>query len=222
MYHESAMGRSYQLKRRAERQDETRQRIIEAAIGLHQTVGPAATTVTDIAQRARVGRVTVYRHFPDELALAHACSGRYFERHPAPDTDAWQAIQDPDERLRTALGETYAYHRATEAMMTRVLADARDHEVLAPYHAYWRHAADVLVAQFRARGTRRTLLRAAIALALSFDTWRTLAREHGLTDDQAIDVALRLAHSAPAASPRPDATDGREPPAHPAVTSARA
>ena len=60
------MGRSYQLKRRAERQDETRQRIIEATIELHQTVGPAATTVTDIAQRAGVGRVTVYRHFPDE------------------------------------------------------------------------------------------------------------------------------------------------------------
>ena len=37
---------------------------------------PAATTVTDIAERAGVGRVTVYRHLPDETALAGACSGR--------------------------------------------------------------------------------------------------------------------------------------------------
>ncbi len=89
------MARAYQLKRRAERQDETRQRIVDAAIELHQTIGPAATTVTEIAQRAGVGRVTVYRHFPDELTLARACSGQYFERHPAPDLERWRAIADP-------------------------------------------------------------------------------------------------------------------------------
>jgi AcrR family transcriptional regulator len=187
------MARSYQLKRRAERQDRTRQRIIDATIELHQTVGPAATTVTDIAERAGVGRVTVYRHFPDEPTLARACSGQYFERHPAPDLAAWKAVKDPDERLRGALDETYAYHGATEAMMTHVLADARDHEVMAPYHEYWRDAADALLAPFRARGGRRTVLRAAIALALSFDTWRTLVRDQGLSHTQAIDVARRLA-----------------------------
>jgi len=184
--------RSYQLKRRAERQDQTRQRIIEAAIELHQTVGPAATTVSEIAERAQVGRVTVYRHFPDEPTLARACSGQYFERHPFPDPDSWQAIADPVERLRTGLRETYAYHRATEAMITRILADARDHPVVAPYHAHWRHAADVLTEPWRERGRRRTLLRAGIALALSFDTWRTLTREQHLTDGQALELMLRL------------------------------
>ena len=186
------MARTYELKRRAERQDETRQRIVEAAIELHQTVGPAATTVSDIAERAGVGRVTVYRHFPDELSLARACSGRYFERHPAPDPDAWLAIPDAEDRLRTALRETYAYHRATEAMMRHVLADARDHEVVAPYHAHWSRAADVLLAGRGARG-RRALLRAGIAVALSFDTWRILVRDQGLTDEHAVRVAGRLA-----------------------------
>jgi AcrR family transcriptional regulator len=197
------MARPYQLRRRAERQDQTRQRIVEAAIDLHQTVGPAATSVTDIAERAGVGRVTVYRHFPDESALARACSGLYFERHPAPDPERWRTIADPGERLRTALREVYAHHRATEAMMTRVLADARDHEVMAPYHAHWQHAADVLLAPWRVRGRRRTLLRAGIGLALSFDTWRSLVREQGLNDDQAVDVALRLAGETP---PRADAS----------------
>jgi AcrR family transcriptional regulator len=184
--------RRYQLKQRAERQEETRQRIVEAAIELHQTVGPGATTVADIARRAQVGRVTVYRHFPDELALAKACSGKYFERHPAPDPERWRAIADPGERLETALREAFAYHRATEAMITRVLADARDHEVVKPYHAYWQHAAEVVAAAWRVRGRTRSLLHAAIALALSFDTWRTLVREQGLTDEQAIEVASRL------------------------------
>jgi AcrR family transcriptional regulator len=186
------MARPYRLKQRAERHDQTRRRIIEAAIELHQTIGPAATTVTDIAERAQVGRVTVYRHFPDEPTLARACSGLYFERHPAPDPDRWRAIADPVERLRTALSETYAYHHATEAMMSHVLADARDHPVVAPYHAHWRHAVDVLTAGWRVRGRGRTMLRAGIALALGFDTWRTLIREQQLEDDQAVELMVRL------------------------------
>ena len=186
------MGRRYELKRRAEHQQRTRERIVEAAIELHQTLGPTATTVSDIARRAGVGRVTVYRHFPDEIALGRACSGRYNQQNPPPDPQTWKAIADPSERLRTALLQTYGYHRATEAMTTRVLADGRDHELMAPYHAHWQFAADVLLRPWRGRGQRRKQLRAAIALALSFDTWRTLAGDHGLTDEQAIDVAMRL------------------------------
>lgn len=182
----------YELKRRAERQDQTRQRIVEAAVELHQTLGPRDTTVSDIAQRAGVGRVTVYRHFPDELAHGRACSGLYNQRNPPPDPEAWKAIAEPAQRLRRALQEAYAYHHATEAMSAHVLADGRDHEIMAPYHAHWQHATDVLLAPWRVRGRRRQQLRAALALALSFDTWRTLVREHGLTHDQAIDVLMRL------------------------------
>ena len=198
VYHQY-VARTYRLKHRAERQDETRQRIVEAAIELHQTVGPAATTVSELAERAGVGRVTVYRHFPDELTLVRACSGHYFERHPLPDPELWHEVADPVERFRTALRDVYAYHRATEEMFTHVLADVRDHEVVAPYHAHWRRAADVIVAPWQARGRRRTLLRAGIGLALSFDTWRALTRDYGLTDEQAIDVALRLVCVAPVA-----------------------
>jgi AcrR family transcriptional regulator len=196
MYH-PLMSRQYRLKARAERQDETRQRIVEAAIQLHQTLGPASTTVSEIAERAGVGRVTVYRHFPDEATLARACSGLYFERNPPPDLERWRDIADPVERLRTALTETYAYHRATEAMMTRVLADARDHEVMQPYHAFWRRASEILAAPWRPRGRRRALLVAALGLAVSFDTWRTLVRGQGLTDTQAVEVSMRLAGPPP-------------------------
>jgi AcrR family transcriptional regulator len=182
----------YELKKRAERQEQTRQRIVEAAIELHQTLGPAATSVSDIARRAGVGRVTVYRHFSDEAEILSACSGLYFQRHPPPDPERWRAIEDPAERLRTGLAEAYAYHRETEEMMTPVLADIPEHEVVQPYHALWSRASDVLLEPWRARGRRRTLLRAGIALALSFDTWRQLVREHGLADEQAIELAMRL------------------------------
>lgn len=48
------MARTYTLKRRAEGQADTRRRIVEAAIDLHGTVGPARTTVSMIAERAGV------------------------------------------------------------------------------------------------------------------------------------------------------------------------
>jgi AcrR family transcriptional regulator len=187
------MAREYRKHKRAAREEETRARIVEATIELHRTIGPTATTVSEIADRAGVGRVTVYRHFPDEPTLSRACSGLYLQRNPLPDPDRWLEISEPVARLRSALAEVYAYHRANEAMFSHVLADARDHEVMKPYHAHWRRAADVLVAPWRVRGRARTLLRAAIGLALGFDTWHTLAREHGLTDRQAVEVALRLA-----------------------------
>lgn len=188
----NSMGRSYRLQQRAERQGETRRRIVEAAVDLHGTVGPAQTTVTDIAARAGVGRQTVYRHFPDELTLVRACSGLYWERHPLPDLEPWRGIANPDARLRVALTESYAYHRQTENMMIRVFADVADHPVMQPYYDHWRRAADVVAAAWGARGNRRLLLRAAVGHAIVFPTWRSLVREQGLTDRQAVELMLRL------------------------------
>jgi AcrR family transcriptional regulator len=190
------VSRPYQLKRRAERQDETRQRIVEATIELHQTVGPAATTITAIAERAGVGRVTIYRHFPEQLALDRACSGLYFERNPAPDPDRWRAFADPVERLRAGLKETFAYHARTEQMISRALADAREHPVMVPYHEHWSRAVDVLLEPWAVRETRRRELRAALALAVSFDTWRTLVREQRLSSARATALVERLVSAA--------------------------
>jgi len=191
------MARSYHLRRRAERQDETRQKIVEAAIALHQDEGLAATTMSNVAKRAKVGRVTVYRHFPDEAALVGACSGQYFERHPFPDPEPWRSIKGPADRLRQGLRETYHYHRETEPMMTSVLAEARNLPVMAPYHAHWQRCAEILAAGPPPKGLRKAQLKAGCALALSFDTWRTLVRENGLTDAQAIDLMLRLVFDSP-------------------------
>jgi AcrR family transcriptional regulator len=184
--------RDYQLKRRAERQEETRRRIVEAAVALHEEVGPDATTVSAIAERAGVGRVTVYRHFPDEAALFAACSSQYYARHPFPDPEKWRGIEDVRKRLPTALRETYAYHRATEQMSAHVLADVRDAPVMAPYHEHWDRMVDVLATGWGLRGRRARMVRAAIALALSFETWRLLVRDRGLDEEDALDLARLL------------------------------
>src|SRR5688500_10745162 len=106
----SPMPRKYELKKRAEAQDETRRRITEATVELHGTIGPARTTISAIAERAGVQRLTVYRHFPDERALLGACTSHWRERHPPPDPGPWTAIEDPRERAERALGELYGWY----------------------------------------------------------------------------------------------------------------
>jgi AcrR family transcriptional regulator len=190
------MSRSYELKRRAEQQRETRQRIVDATIELHQAIGAAQTTISDIAKRAGVGRVTVYRHFPDEGALFAACSSHYFLQHPFPDVEGWRRIVDPRDRLKQGLRESYAWHGENEQMIRMALAEARDLPIMDPYHRFWDTAADTLAGPWRLRGRRRANLKASIALALSFDTHRTLTREQNLTTEQAVDLMTRLLDSA--------------------------
>jgi len=186
------MKRSYKLKNRAAGQDQTRKMIVEATIELHQAKGIAATSVNDIAERAQVAKVTVYRHFPDQETLAQACSGLYFQRHPFPDPESWRHIEDPADRFRQGLRETYAYHRSTEPMTARIIGEARDLPVMAPYHEQLRKAADVIAAAWPRTAREKAALKAALALALSFDTWRQLTRIGQLSDGEAIDLMMRL------------------------------
>src|SRR3954468_22754752 len=113
------MSREYKKRKRAESEAETRQRITEATMHLHERVGPARTTVSAIAEEAGVQRATVYRHFPDEPSLFQACAGHYMSLHPPPDPSRWADIADPADRLREALADVYAWWDETEDMMSR-------------------------------------------------------------------------------------------------------
>src|SRR3954465_1979840 len=103
--------RKYQQKRRAEQQAGTRHRIVEAMVDLHREVGPARTTISAIAERAGVERLTVYRHFPHEAAMFRACTTHYATQVPGPDAAMWAGIEEPAERLRSALHQFYDYYR---------------------------------------------------------------------------------------------------------------
>src|SRR5688500_11934560 len=105
----STQRRPYELKERARRQEETRRRIVEATVDLHEKVGPARTTIAEIARRAGVQRLTVYKHFPSDSELFAACSGHYIEAHPRPDLSEALALEDARERARAVLGLLYPF-----------------------------------------------------------------------------------------------------------------
>ena len=189
------MARKYEMKRRAERMQETRRRITEAAVELHETIGPARTTVSAVAEKAGVQRHTYYAHFPEIEDLYRACTAHYMERHPLPDPSPWVEIADAEERMRRGLSEVYAYYSDTEAMLANVLRDGqldpRGQESMVMLYQHWRRMRDTIAEAFGASGEYREALLAAVALALDFQTWRTLVREQGLDADRAVELMVR-------------------------------
>lgn len=184
--------RPYRMKRRAESQEQTRLRITESAVELHGTLGPARTSISAVAARAGVRRSTVYRHFPDEVALFDACSAHWATANPPPDLEAWAAIDTPDDRLRVALGEIYAFYRQTEGMLDNLFRDEAVVPMIAQrftaFRGYVEAAREALMAGRKLRGTARRRTKAAVGHALAFSTWKSLVREQALTDADAADL----------------------------------
>lgn len=191
-----APTRAYRKRRRAEAEQRTRERIAAAAAELHGSVGPARTTIKAVAERAGVQRATVYRHFPDEESLFAACSGHWLAGHPLPDMERWRGIDDPDERLRVALGDLYGWYDGGEYMLEKTTRDAEVVAGMRPVMdgmAAWLAAAAEIVGAGRSeRGARRTRARAAIGHALEFETWRSLVRHQGLSQREAIRLMVAL------------------------------
>jgi AcrR family transcriptional regulator len=177
------MKRKYELKRRAERQAETRQRIVDAAIALHSAVGPAKTTISAVAEHAGVQRHTVYAHFADDGALLRACSSHWRTLNPAPDVE--------ERELREALSALYDWYERTEGPVTLFARDSYLYpELWAERLQHLEHIADELA---RPVGRRR-IVRAAVGHAVAFETWRSLRRE-GLTNEQAANAMVAFIHS---------------------------
>jgi len=188
------------MRRRAELEEQTRRRITESAVELHEELGPAQTSISAIADRAGVRRSTVYRHFPDEDALFAACSAHWRAENPPPDPAAWLSIADVDQRTRTAIRSLYAFYDRTEAMYTSLLRD----EPLVPavakrlrdFYGYLGSIQDGLAAGRALRGRRAKHTRAAIGHALAFPTWRSLTTDEGLSNEEAAELmALFIAGS---------------------------
>jgi AcrR family transcriptional regulator len=202
----SRKPRPYRKVKRAEEEQQTRARIVDAAEELHAEVGPAQATISAIAERAGVTRATVYRHFPDDESLFLACSGQWLSRQRLPDPEAWDAHDDPFAVLRSGLSDIYRYFRDAEPMLHSVLRDTaavpfRITEARLAREQEWRER---LTRSLPRR--RRKTVQAAVAHATSFHTWRSLCVDQGLSNSSA--VALMVAMTAAAThDPSPDSVD---------------
>lgn len=195
--------RPYRMTVRAGHLESTRRRITESAVELHGTLGPSKASFSAVAQHAGVRRSTLYRHFADEEALFAACSAHWLEANPQPDLTSWAAIDNPGLRLRTALQELYAYYEHTEGMLANVIRDEAAMPAVARtlvfFYRYLAEAREILMVGRRVPGKASRSVRAAIGHALSFSTWRSLARQQGLDRSEAIDLMNALVNRGPEA-----------------------
>ena len=184
------MSRQYTMRRRAEKLEETRRRIAEATLALHEEVGPARTTVAEIAKRAGVSRPTVYNQFPDDHSLFSACSDRFLSEHPTPEL--------VDVELEDALRGLYGFFAETERTLTNIERDARllpalgevyGHAVAARTRAADAHAGRL--------GPGNERVCAVVGLAFAFCTWQQLTSA-GLENAEAASLMTSLAEAAAA------------------------
>jgi AcrR family transcriptional regulator len=195
----------YELKKRAERQEETRLRIARAALELHESVGPALTTRSAIAQRAGVTRPTVYSHFPDDLSLGKACSSLGLSENPLPDPGRWEEISDPEERLRSALTDLYSYFGRGERLWANVLRDQEllyakgdpealeaEAEIMEPILLHWDRMKETIASGWGPSEGIPQLVLGAIGFALDFKVWRAMVRTQGMSNEQAIELMVGM------------------------------
>lgn len=192
--------RPYKMKRRAELEAQTKQRITESAVELHGTLGPARTSMKAVAEHAGVPRSTVYRHFADEEALFGACSAHWAMENPPPDVTQWTQIEVPEDRLEVALHELYAFYRRAGDMLGKCLRDEAVvpivGQLMGAYHQFLAAVTDLLMQGRGLRGKARDRTRAAIGHAISFRTWQQLTEEAELEDVEAADLMRRLVAAA--------------------------
>ena len=188
------MTRPYRMRRRADLIGQTRQRITEAAVRLHTTVGPSATSFSAVAEEAGVTRITLYRHFPSKDALFGACMSHWRSLHPPPDPAAWRDTSPFGPRVHRALGELYRwYHENGEDLypIYRDVAHTPESNQRAR-RANSDRMVGALLSDADATGATTRRLRAAAGHAVSYWTWRSLAIDHGLSTREAAALAAQL------------------------------
>jgi AcrR family transcriptional regulator len=186
--------RAYSMARRADDVAQTRQRIIEAAVRLHGSIGPAQTTVSALAAEAGVTRLTVYRHFPEAELLFAECSRHWAAGQRMPDLDLWRRHAEPRERLRVGLSDLYRFYEEAQSMLAMVL---RDQDVVPEAQRRQREETEaarcaVLLEPFHARGRRRHRLQGVLGHAVAFGTWSSFCVDNGLSRADAVEAVTQM------------------------------
>jgi AcrR family transcriptional regulator len=184
--------RPYQLKRRAENAEETRRRLVRATFALHGERGIAATTMTQIAERAGVGVGTVYHHFPTLDDTINACGQMVMATYPPPSEAIFAGVPTMRERLLRLA-------RALFEHLDRVAFDVirADRDRLPIVRKFvdeeQEHRIELTRAALAPFAIDRDLIRTAAAL-LDIGVCRAL-QGVGLTLDQAAETIADLIHA---------------------------
>ena len=180
--------RRYRSDRRQAGVDETRRRIVGAAVALHAEQGAMATSFAQVAKRADVAVPTVYKHFPNQAALLQSCTGHVFACSPALGPEIYRGLATAEARLAALAKAAFAVHRFQAPWMRRGIHEAALMPDLAKIVDEARSQFRRLVAlalEPRFAGRPPAGLVALIEILLGFSAWQRLAEEAGLSQSGA-------------------------------------
>jgi AcrR family transcriptional regulator len=173
------MARAYNKTKRASKEEETRQRILGGAFELYCSVGPAATTISAVAAKASVQRLTVYRHFPNEADLLCGVIERWADENPMPGPQDWRTDIDAENWPIAILSMLYSYYSETSVLWPGILSDRTKLPELDRLMGQYDQQLETLKADIlrhlpEAR-QRSALCQSVVSHAVQFTTWHSLS-----------------------------------------------
>jgi AcrR family transcriptional regulator len=166
--------REFRLSERSSGKAKTQRRILKAATELFMEHGYGGTTITAVAERAGVGRATVFWHFSDKGSLFSEAFARLLE--PFGETIALENSElSPEKRIQEqmAVSERFALEHGDEiAAFVRWALENPDHQAavlgaLIKLNQRFTEAITRSMAELVPTGSDSKLL--AVALTLMFD-----------------------------------------------------
>ena len=138
--------RPYRLGKRQAAVDETKQRIIAAAVSEYAEKGIEDTSMQAVARRADVAPGTVLYHYPTPDDLAEAVVETWISDMEAPAPDAIDAAAPLEDRVGVLVRELYGlYERSEQAY--RIYAKSPRHPVLKRYEKWWYDNVNLMMAK---------------------------------------------------------------------------
>jgi AcrR family transcriptional regulator len=172
--------RKYDMSKRAAAVEDTKRRIVEATMSLHDEQGISATSWDQIAERAGVGVGTVYRHFPSYDELLPACGAPTLARLAPPDPAGVPALfegaADTGERLRRLVDEVFGIYERGAVVIETIRRERDVHPNVAEAEDVIERSIDALVREaLRPLDPSASQRRTARAL-VDVGTWTALER----------------------------------------------
>jgi AcrR family transcriptional regulator len=183
--------RKYSMEMRTAAVEETRRRIIDATVQLHNEHGVSATSMQDIADRAGVALATVYRHFPSLDDLVPACGGRNLEMNPPPTASVFERLDSGDDRVRALVQALFTHYERGVRPYEVGFAEAVTLPVMAGLmNELGAHVEGLVTGAIAPFNPDRALHALAVGLC-DFRVWRSLT-EAGLSSAAAAESVTRL------------------------------
>ncbi|GAB4332029.1 MAG: hypothetical protein Kow0010_17740 [Dehalococcoidia bacterium] len=184
------------MRARAAAAQQTRERIMEAAMTLHAEQGVLATSYEQIAQRAGTAVATVYRHFPTLADLLPACARSIHVLQPVtPELvkDLFRGLERPSSRMEVLVRGTCECYERDGAWLRAARYEEHLLEPLGNLARLQRENLALLVRAALEGANASEQTARVLAALIDFPVWDAL-QAAGLSAAGATDQVLALVH----------------------------